>query len=95
MSTTDRLTDEEIRRIVASYPAPAKKVKLSQSPEAMELKRQLREAYGLPPIEPPKPKAMTARERWDERVRAMSLERLQRIMDQGLEAYVARLEARR
>jgi hypothetical protein len=27
MSTTDRLTDEEIRRIVASYPRPAKKVK--------------------------------------------------------------------
>ena len=70
-------------------------MKLSQTPEAMELKRKLREAYGLPPLEPPKPKAITARERWDERVRAMSLERLQRVMDQGLEAYLERLEGGR
>jgi hypothetical protein len=32
MSTTDRLTDEEIRRIVASYPRPAKKVKPEAKP---------------------------------------------------------------
>jgi hypothetical protein len=33
MSTTDRrLTDEEIRRIVASYPKPAKKVKPEAKP---------------------------------------------------------------
>jgi hypothetical protein len=70
-------------------------MKLSQTPEAMELKRQLREAYGLPPREPPKPKPTTAQERWEERVRAMSLERLRRVMDQGLEAYLKRLEARR
>jgi hypothetical protein len=64
-------------------------MKLSQTPEAMELKRKLWEAYGL---EPPRPKPMSAVERWDERVRAMSLARLQRVMDQGLEAYLARLE---
>ena len=34
MSTTDRrLTDEEIRRIVASYPAPAKRVKPEVKPK--------------------------------------------------------------
>jgi hypothetical protein len=70
-------------------------MKLSQTPEAMELKRQLREAYGLPPREPPRPKRITAAERWEARVGAVSLERLQRVMDQGLEAYLARLEDRR
>jgi hypothetical protein len=68
-------------------------MKLSQTPEAMELKRKLREAYGLPPREPPKvePEHNAAEMAWEERVRAMSLERLQRIMDQGQEAYLERL----
>jgi hypothetical protein len=67
-------------------------MKLSQTPEAMELKRQLREAYGLPPREPPKAAEPNAAElAWEERVRAMSLERLQRVMDQGQEAYLERL----
>jgi hypothetical protein len=66
-------------------------MKLSQTPEAMELKRQLREAYGLPPREPPREEPKAAELAWEERVRAMSLERLQRVMDQGQEAYLARL----
>jgi hypothetical protein len=60
-------------------------MKLSQTPEAMELKRKLREAYGL------EPRVETSADRWAERMRAISLERLQRVMDQGQEAYLERL----
>jgi hypothetical protein len=41
MNTTDRLTDEEIRRIVASYPAPAqdKVASVALEPEDVEIVR--------------------------------------------------------
>ena len=53
MSTTDRrLTDEEIRRIVASYPAPAKRVKPEVKPTLKLVASQEREQVASVPLEP-------------------------------------------
>jgi hypothetical protein len=56
MSTTDRrLTDEEIRRIVASYPRPAKKVKPEAKPTlrlAASRDREPDEQVAGVPLEP-------------------------------------------
>jgi hypothetical protein len=57
MSTTDRrLTDEEIRRIVASYPAPAKKVKPEAAKPMLRLaasrEREPDERVASVPLEP-------------------------------------------
>jgi hypothetical protein len=79
-------------------------MKLSQSPEAMELKRRLWEGYGLPlPRHLRRPtidaaehnrraRALIAQERWQQRMEQMPAERLQRAIDSVWEQTV---EARR
>jgi hypothetical protein len=76
-------------------------MKLSQSPEAMEIKRRLREGM-LGPARVAAPlgaaehnrraRQLVAQERWDEQQRELSAQRLQRIVDQQ---WTLTLDARR
>jgi hypothetical protein len=77
-------------------------VKLSQSPEAMELKRRLREGIlgGVRKLNASatehdhRAPALLAQEELDRRAREMTLVRMQRLMDQAQEAYLDRLRER-
>jgi len=71
-------------------------MKLSQSPEAMEIKRRLREGMLGKSINAAehnhRARQLVAQERWDEKQRELSALRLQRIIDQQWELT---LDARR
>jgi hypothetical protein len=78
-------------------------MKLSQSPEAMEIKRRLWEGMGLPlPLHLRRPTidaaehnrrrvAAAAQEELERRAREMPLVRMQQLLDQGQRAYLERL----
>jgi hypothetical protein len=71
-------------------------MKLSQSPEAMEIKRRLREGMLGKSIDAAehnsRARQLVAQERWDEQQRELSAQRLQRIIDQQ---WALTVEARR